>query len=166
MAATVETRAGRRSLRFGLLAVALIAIGSVLGQLATFPNLAPWYAGLVKPSFNPPNSIFGPVWTALYLLMALAFWRILRLPGRTPGRDAAIGVFLAQLALNVLWSFLFFAARSPALGLLDIVPQLLLIIATIALFRPLDRLAAACLVPLALWVAFASALNFEIWRLN
>src|SRR5208337_5141207 len=107
MAAMVDTRATRRSLTFGLLAVALIVIGSVLGQLATFPNLTPWYADLAKPSFNPPNSVFGPIWTALYLLMAFAFWRILRLPGLTPGRGAAIGVFLAQLALNVLWSFLF-----------------------------------------------------------
>ena len=73
---------------------------------------------------------------------------------------------LAQLGLNVLWSFLFFAARSPGLGLIDIVPQWLLIAATIALFQPLDRPAAACLVPPAAWVAFASLLNFEIWRLN
>lgn len=166
MHAMGETRSGRRSLTFGLLAVALVAVGSGLGQLATFPNLAPWYAGLVKPSFNPPNSLFGPVWTALNLLMAFAFWRILRLPGRTPGRGAAIGVFLAQLALNVLWSFLFFAAHSPALGLIDIIPQFLLIVATIALFAPLDRLAAASLVPLAVWVAFASLVNFEIWRLK
>ena len=164
--ALVEARSGRRSLTFGLLDVALIATASVLGQLATFPNLAPWYAGLAKPSFNPPNAIFGPVWTVLYILMAFAFWRILRLPGQTHGRSAAIGVFLAQLGLNVLWSFLFFAARDPLLGLVDVVPQLMLIVATIALFRPLDRLAAYSLIPLALWVALATLLNFEIWRLN
>jgi len=156
----------RRSLTFGLLAFALVAIGALLGQLATSHNLAPWYAGLAKPAFNPPNAIFGPVWTALYLLMAFAFWRILRLPGNTPGRGAAIGVFLAQLALNVLWPFLFFAARDPLMGLLDIVPQWLMIVAAIALFRPLDRIAALALVPLALWVVFAGVLNFEIWRLN
>jgi len=166
MAAMVETRAGRRSLVFGLFAAGLVAWGSIIGRLATVPNLEPWYAGLVKPWFNSPHFLFGPVWAALYLLMAFAFWRILRLSGQTPGRGAAIAVFLAQLALNVLWSFLFFAARSPGLGLIDIVPQWLLIVATIALFRRLDRLAAACLVPLALWVAFASLLNFEIWRLN
>ncbi len=166
MAAEVGTRAGTRSLMFGLVTVALIAIGFLLGQLATFPNLTPWYAGLAKPSFNPPNFIFGPVWMALYLLMAFAFWRILRLPGQTPGRGAAIGLFLVQFGLNVLWSFVFFAARDPSLGLLDIVPQWLLVVATIAVFWPLDRLAAACLVPLLLWVAFAGLLNFEIWRLN
>ena len=166
MAAIGETRSGRRSLTFGLFAVGLIAWGFLLGRLAAFPNLTPWYAGLAKPPFSPPNFIFGAVWAALYPLMAFAFWRILRLPGRTPGRGAATGVFLAQLAVNVLWSFLFFAARSPSLGLIDIVPQWLLIVATIALFRPLDRLAAACLAPLALWVAFAGLINFEIWRLN
>jgi translocator protein len=126
----------------------------------------PWYAGLAKPSIHPTNFILIPVWTALYLLMAFAFWRILRLPGRTLGRGPAIGVFLAMLAVNVLWSFLFFAARSPSLRLIDIVPQWLLVVVAIALFSPLDRLAAACLVPMALWVAFASLINFEIGRLN
>ncbi len=166
MAPIVERRPGRRNLVFGLFAVGLIAAGSVLGGLAATPNLAPWYEGLVKPRFNPPNFVFGPAWTALYLLMAFAFWRILCLPGRTPGRGPAIAAFLAMFALNVLWSFLFFGARSPLLGLVDIVPQWILIAATITLFLPLDWLAAACLVPLALWVAFAGLLNFEIWRLN
>jgi benzodiazapine receptor len=166
MKAISQTRARRRSLVLGLTAVALVAIGALLGRLATVPNLAPWYAGLAKPPFNPPNAVFGPAWTALYLLMAFALWRILRLPGNAPGRGAAIGVFLAQLALNVLWPFLFFAARDPLMGLVDIVPQWLMIVAAIALFRPLDRIAALALVPLALWVGFAGVLNFEIWRLN
>ena len=164
--AIVQGRAGRRNLMFGFFAAGVVAWGSVLGRLATEPNLAPWYEGLAKPWFNPPNVVFGPVWAGLYLLAAFAFWRVLCLSGRTLGRGRAIGVFLAMLALNVLWSFLFFAARNPLLGLADIVPQWLMIIATIALFSPLDRLAAACLAPLALWVAFAGLLNFEIWRLN
>jgi translocator protein len=155
-----------RSLRMAAAAIALVVVASVLGEIVTIPNLKLWYAALAKPSFNPPNAVFGPVWTGLYALMAFAFWRILRLPARTPGRDAAIGAFLAQLMLNVLWPFLFFGGRSPALGLVEIVLQWLLVVATILLFRPLDRLAAACLVPLALWVAFAALLNFEIWRLN
>jgi len=156
----------RRSLRAAAWSVGLVVTALALGQLATFPNLTPWYASLQKPAFNPPNEIFGPVWTALYALMALALWRILRLPAATPMRTLAIVAFLVQLALNAAWSFLFFAAHNPLLGLFDIVPQLAAILVAIAAIWRVDRLAAVCLVPLALWVAFASLLNFEIWRLN
>ena len=156
---------GMRPGRAALLAAGLVFLDSLLGQLATFPKLVPWYASLAKPGFNPPNAIFGPVWTLLYALMALAFWRILVLPEQK-GRKAAIGLFLAQLALNVLWSFAFFAAESPMLGLVDIVPQDVLVGATLVLFWRLDRFAGLCLLPLFLWVGFAGALNFEIWRLN
>ena len=86
--------------RAAALAVGLVFFDSLLGQLATLPNLAPWYEGLAKPGFNPPNAVFGPVWTLLYALMALAFWRILILP-KQKARSLAIGLFLAQLALNV-----------------------------------------------------------------
>ena len=86
-----------RDLGFGLLAIIAVAATSVLGQLATFPNLAPWYAGLSKPSFNPPNWIFGPVWTTLYLLMAFAVWRILRLPETSAARRLALTLFFIQL---------------------------------------------------------------------
>ncbi len=155
----------KRGALHGALAVAAVGTASVLGQLATYPNLVPWYAGLVKPSFNPPNWVFGPVWTSLYLLMAFAAWRILRLPP-SPAKRNALMLFAAQLVLNAAWSWMFFAAHSPALGMINIVPQLMVILATIGTFYRLDRLAALCLVPLALWVAFATALNFEIWRLN
>jgi tryptophan-rich sensory protein len=151
--------------RAALIAGGLVFVDSLLGQFATFPNLAPWYAGLAKPSFNPPNGVFGPVWTLLYALMALAFWRVLILPGQE-GRKLAIALFLAQLALNVVWAFAFFAARSPLLGLIDIGPQLLLVAATLWAFWRLDRFAGLCLLPLLLWVGFAAALNFGIWRLN
>ena len=144
----------------------LVAAASVLGQIATYPNLATWYAGLAKPPFNPPNAIFAPVWTTLYVLMAFALWRVLRLPAETPGRGAAIALFVAQLALNAAWSWMFFAAHSPLLGLVNIVPQLGAILATIAAFWRLDRPAALGLVPLACWVTFAGVLNFALWRLN
>jgi translocator protein len=151
--------------RAGFIAVGLVFFDSLLGQFATIPNISPWYAGLAKPAFTPPNAVFGPVWTLLYALMALAFWRILIQP-KHKIRSLAIGVFLAQLALNVIWSFAFFAAHSPLLGLIDIVPQELLVIATTFLFWRLDRLAGLCMAPLALWVGYATALNFAIWRLN
>ncbi|HZD88602.1 MAG TPA: TspO/MBR family protein [Pseudolabrys sp.] len=147
--------------------VAIVAVVAVLllGQLATFPNLTPWYANLIKPPFNPPNAVFGPVWTLLYLLMAVAGWRVLRLPP-SPARRTALLLFFCQLALNLAWSWMFFAAHSPLLGLIDILPQWLLIIATIAAFAPLDRAAAWCLTPLMAWVAYAAVLNAAIWWLN
>jgi translocator protein len=155
-----------RDVTCALIAVAAVVAASALGQIATFPNLAPWYASLQKPGFNPPNWIFAPVWTALYALMAFALWRILRLPSGTAGRTSAIVVFGAQLVLNAVWSFLFFGAHSPLFGLFDIVPQLILVLATLALFARLDAIAGWCLVPLALWVAFAGVLNYSIWSLN
>jgi len=151
--------------RAGVIAAGLVFLDSVLGQLATLPNLAPWYETLHKPGFNPPNAVFGPVWTVLYCLMALAFWRILIAP-RQPGRRLAIGLFLGQLLFTVLWSFAFFAGQSPLLGLVVVIPQWLLVIATGAAFWRFDRMAGLCFVPLALWVGFAGVLNFVIWRMN
>ena len=143
-----------------------VVAAALLGQRATLPNLAPWYASLAKPAFNPPNPIFGPVWGVLYGSMAYAAWRILRHAPAGAERRVALTLFYAQLALNAAWSWCFFGLHRPLLGLVDIVPQWLLILATIARFRRLDRRAGASLVPLALWVAFAGFLNFAIWRLN
>ena len=154
-----------RNIGTAALALAVVVVASLLGQLATYPNLAPWYAGLAKPAFNPPNWIFAPVWTALYLLMAFASWRILRVPP-SPARRTALALFFGQLALNVAWSWMFFAAHSPLLGLVNVIPQWLLIVATIAAFARLDRPAAGCLVPLAAWVGYAAILNVAIWWLN
>jgi tryptophan-rich sensory protein len=148
------------------IAILPVVAASLLGQWATYPNLAPWYAGLAKPWFNPPNWIFAPVWTSLYLLMAYSVWRILKAPGNDADRRTALMLFFVQLALNALWSWLFFGLNNPLAGLMNIVPQLLVILATIDRFRRLDRSAALCLAPLAAWVAFAALLNFEIWRLN
>ena len=163
----VSTRsAWSRDLGFGLLAIIVVAATSIVGQLATYPNLAPWYAGLVKPSFNPPNWVFGPVWTTLYLLMAFAVWRILRLPNASFEHRWALGLFFAQLALNAAWSWMFFAANNPLLGLINIVPQFLVILATILAFLS-DRQDSG-LVPRASGGMgfFATVLNFAIWNLN
>lgn len=155
-----------RNVRSGVLAIFAVTAASIFGQLATYPNLAPWYLGLVKPSFNPPNWIFAQVWTALYVLMAFAVWRVLRQPGTSAARRLALGLFFVQLALNAAWSWMFFGANSPLLGMINIIPQMLIILATIITFHRLDRIAAWCLVPLAAWVTFASVLNLAIWRLN
>jgi benzodiazapine receptor len=134
------------------------------GMLATFPNLEPWYAGLIKPSFNPPDWVFGPVWVTLYFLMAIAVWRILR--SEHQSRQLALTAFFMQLSLNAAWSWMFFAAQSPLLGLLNIVPQLILVVVTAGMFFRIDRQAGWVLIPLCLWVGFAAALNFSIWWLN
>ncbi|MFZ0653296.1 MAG: TspO/MBR family protein [Pseudolabrys sp.] len=157
----------KRDTAFAVLALGVVAATSILGQIATYPNLAPWYAGLVKPSFNPPNWIFAPVWTTLYALMAFALWRILRV--RMPSgmhRRYMVGLFFLLLALNAAWSWMFFWAHSPLLGLINIVPQLGVVITTVVNFARVDRLAAFCLLPLAAWVAFAGVLNTAIWLLN
>lgn len=126
-----------------------------------------WYQELTKPSWNPPAWIFGPVWTVLYALMAIAGWRVWRsAAGSAESAGPALGVFVAQLAANGLWSFLFFGLHRPGLALVDIVVLLVLIAVTLALFRHHDRWAAWLLVPYLLWVAFATFLNFTLWRLN
>jgi len=161
-----RTRANvARDFIIGAMALSAVIATSVLGQIATFPNLRPWYSGLAKPAFNPPNWIFGPVWTALYALMAFASWRILRLPS-SGARIRALSLYAAMLLLNAAWSWMFFAAHSPGLGLANILLQLALILATLGAFRRLDPLAGWALLPLAVWVAFASVLNLAIWRLN
>jgi tryptophan-rich sensory protein len=156
----------RRTFKIILLAALPVLAASLLGGLFTGPAIPGWYAGLVKPSFNPPNWVFGPVWTLLYAMMAYAFFRILRLPAGTPGRSTAIVVFAGQLILNAGWSGAFFALQSPAAGLLVILPLLGLILLTIRLFLALDRVAGWLLLPYALWVSFATLLNFALWRLN
>ncbi|MBI1204315.1 MAG: tryptophan-rich sensory protein [Rhodopseudomonas sp.] len=159
-----ESGSWQRDVSLAAWPLAAVVAASALGQWATFPNL-PWYATLMKPSFNPPNWLFGPVWTGLYALMAFAAFRISRLPA-SPVRRNALVLFFAQLALNAAWSWAFFAAHNPLLGLIDIVPQLLCVLATCIAFVRLDRAAGLCLVPLALWVGFATVLNAAIVVLN
>lgn len=149
-----------------LVAILPVVAASILGSAVTVPQIAGWYAGLAKPSFNPPNWIFAPVWTALYALMALVVFRILRIPVGTPGRRRALLAYHLQLLLNIAWSFAFFGANSPLAGLAVILPLLAAILATIATFRPLDRLAANLLWPYFAWVCFATLLNASIWWLN
>ena len=155
-----------KSWRYLALAVTMVAAASILGQIATGPALKAWYPSLVKPAFTPPNWLFPVAWTTLYALMAYAFWRILRLPAATAGRSAAIALFSAQLALNALWSWAFFGARSPFAGLVVILALDLAVAITILRFWRLDRPAAAVLLPYLGWIVFATALNGAIVLLN
>jgi tryptophan-rich sensory protein len=146
------------------LAVVAVLATSVAGQLAISGNLG-WYARLLKPSFNPPSGIFTPVWCALYLLMAFAVWRVVSRPA-TPARSIALTLFFLQLALNAAWSWMLFAEHSPLLGLVNIIPQFAIVVATMIAFLRLDWMAGLALAPLASWVGFAAALNAAIWQLN
>lgn len=124
-----------------------------------------WYASLQKPSWNPPGWIFGPVWTALYTMMAAAAWMVWRRGGWEKQRKPLL-VFLVQLALNTLWTPLFFGLHQPGLAFAEIVLLWLAIVATIVVFRPVSGAAMLLLVPYLAWVSFAAALNFTLWRLN
>ena len=124
-----------------------------------------WYATLKKPSWNPPSWIFGPVWTALYTTMAIAALLVWK-RGGFAGQRVALSLFLAQLLFNALWSPLFFGLRHPALAFADIVLLWLALLGTVAAFWSARPIAGALLLPYLVWVTFASALNFAIWRLN
>ncbi len=154
------------ALAMAILAGFVVFAAGAAGSAATLPNITTWYAGLHKPAFTPPNWLFGPVWTALYLLMAIAFWRILTLARKTQSRQTAIVWFLIQICLNALWSIAFFGLHSPLFGLIVIAFMVVAIILTIVSFLHLDRLAGWLLVPYLLWVSFASALNAAVFLLN
>jgi tryptophan-rich sensory protein len=124
-----------------------------------------WYAGLKKPSWNPPGWIFGPVWTVLYTMMAVAAWLVWKRGGFKAMR-LPLGLFLLQLLFNALWSWLFFGRHQPALAFVDLLLLWLAIAATLAAFRRVSRAAAWLLAPYLAWVSFAAALNFTLWRLN
>jgi len=124
-----------------------------------------WYAALKKPSWNPPNWIFGPVWSALYAMMAVAAWLVWRRGGFKLNR-LPLSLFLTQLLLNALWSWLFFGLKNPALAFGEIVLLWLGIGATLVAFWPRQRTAAWLLVPYLMWVSFASGLNFTLWQMN
>lgn len=124
-----------------------------------------WYAVLKKPSWNPPGWIFGPVWSALYAMMATAAWLVWKRGGFAAQRKP-LALFLAQLALNAAWTPLFFGLRWTGVAFVEIMILWLAIAATLAAFRPVNRAAAWLLAPYLLWVSFAAALNFALWRLN
>lgn len=143
--------------------LACIATGA-LGGLASV-QARDFYAQLVQPTWAPPGWLFGPVWTTLYLMMAVAAWLVWRRAGWS-GARAALTLFVLQLAVNALWTWLFFAWRQGGWALAEIAVLWLLIAGTIALFWRVQRLAALLLLPYLAWVSFAAALNLSLWRAN
>ena len=142
--------------------VALVAGAATLGALAS-REAASFYAQLTLPAWAPPAKLFGPVWSALYLLMAVAVWRVDTSPSRT--RGAAV-LFAVQLAVNALWSWLFFHWHAGAAALVDIVVLDALVVATCMRFARSDRFAAVLFAPYLAWIAFATVLNVAVWRAN
>jgi len=144
------------------LAVSFIA--AAIGSTASI-QAGPFYTQLVRPGWAPPSDLFGPVWTVLYALMGVAAWMVWRAGGFRAARTA-LTLFLVQLAVNALWSWLFFEWHLGGLAFTDIVLLWVLIIATLIAFWRVRPLAGALLVPYLLWVSFASALNYSVWQLN
>ena len=124
-----------------------------------------WYAALDKPSWNPPSWVFGPVWTLLYLMMAVAAWLVWKRGGFAAHRGP-LTLFLGQLALNAAWSPLFFGLQRPGPAFIVIILLWLAILATLLAFRPIHRPAAWLLVPYLAWVTFAAVLNGVLWQMN
>lgn len=148
-----------------LVSVLVCELAGIVPSILTAGDVATWYPTLAKPWFTPPSWVFGPVWTTLYLLMGVALYLVWkRATGRL--RRVALGVFALQLVLNAGWTLTFFGAREILGGLVVIVALLATILATMGAFARVDRRAAALLVPYLLWVGFATALNYELWRLN
>jgi tryptophan-rich sensory protein len=146
----------------GWLAVCFVA--AAIGALASI-QAGSFYLSLVRPDWAPPAAVFGPVWTALYASMAIAAWLVWREGGFRRARPALL-LFLAQLALNAVWSWLFFAWHLGALAFFDILLLWILIVATLIAFWRIRPLAGALLIPYLLWVSFAAALNYTVWQLN
>lgn len=148
-----------------IFALALPFAAGFIGSLATTPAIPTWYASLTKPSFSPPNWIFAPVWSILYFTIGLSLYLVLTTRTKTSKR-LAYKVFATQLALNSLWSVLFFGYRNPLLAFFEIILLSFTILLNIITFRKINSLAALLLVPYLLWVSFATILNLAIILLN
>jgi benzodiazapine receptor len=135
------------------------------GWIASQWKPGAWYAALVKPAWNPPGSVFFPVWTLLYALMGVAAWLVWQ-KADAPGRRFALGLFLVQLLLNGAWSWIFFGLHAITAALYEIALLWLAILATMLAFRRISRASAWLLAPYLVWVSFATALTFALFRLN
>lgn len=152
---------------FGLFifCIAICFSAAAIGSIFTTPSIASWYAYLNKPFFNPPNWLFGPVWTVLYAMMGYSLYLILRAKSHSRTSQAVI-IFALQLILNTLWSIVFFGLHFPGMAFVVIICLWLAIVQTIRLFFPISKTASYVLLPYLIWVSFASILNAAIVVLN
>ncbi len=162
MSSTPSKRFATR-LAFGLVGWLFLCFSAA--SLGAFFIPGEWYASLNKPSWNPPAWIFGPVWSALYAMMAVAAWLVWKRGGFVAQRRP-LTLFLVQLALNAAWTPIFFGLHQPGIAFAEIVLLWLAVAATLTAFRPVSRTAAWLLAPYLAWVNFATVLNFTLWRLN
>lgn len=156
----------QKGLRLAVVVFTCLAIGYLSGMV-TRESITTWYPTLIKPIFNPPNWIFAPVWTVLYIMMGVAggmVWN--RIETDEANVKRGFMFFIIQLGLNALWSYLFFGLHNPLLALIEIVLLWLMIFETYNQFKKIDKTAALLLLPYLGWVSFATALNAGIWWLN
>lgn len=155
-----------KSVKIAIALVICLMVG-YSASVVTRPSVETWYPTLIKPPFNPPNWIFMPVWTLLYILMAVAagmVWDKIKEQQETV--KMALGFFIIQLTLNAIWSYLFFELKNPMLALIEIVLLWLMIYETYLKFIKINKMAGYLLIPYMVWVAFAAVLNASIWWLN
>ena len=155
----------QKILKIILVVVVCVTIGYLSGMV-TRDSIITWYPTLVKPVFNPPNWIFAPVWTLLYVMMGIAAGLVWTSNSDEQTTKKAIGFFAIQFGLNVLWSYLFFGLHNPLLALIEIFLLLLMIYETYVQFKKIDKVAGMLLLPYLAWVSFATFLNASIWWLN
>lgn len=144
----------------------LSAAAGGVGSIFTSSSIQSWYQYLNKPSFNPPNWLFGPVWSVLYTLMGIALFLVWQTGFEKPRTKQAVIFFILHLAVNAGWSWAFFGLHSPLLGICAITALWLMIVISMVMFYPIKKLAAWLLLPYLLWVSFAAVLNFYVYRLN
>lgn len=149
-----------------IVSIIICQLAGFIGSVFTTPSISTWYSTLTKPSFNPPNWIFAPVWTTLFLLMGISLFLVWREGKRKPGVRIAIIIFSIQLILNILWSFLFFGLKLPIAGFFEIILLWVAILITILEFYRISILSGILMIPYILWVSFATFLNFTLWKLN
>ena len=149
-----------------IVSITICLFAGFLGSFFTIPAIPTWYATLAKPSFAPPNWLFFPVWTTLFVMMGISLYLVWRRGLEGQQVKNALVIFAVQLILNVLWSAAFFGLRSPLSGLIEISILWISIAFTIMIFMKISRTAGLLLIPYIIWVSFAAILNFMIWRLN
>ncbi|WP_106790690.1 TspO/MBR family protein [Aquimarina sp. Aq78] len=155
----------KKLFRIGI-AVLICGLIGFLSSIATQTSVNTWYAALNKPSFTPPNWIFGPMWVLLYIMMGIAAGIVWSKGFYHKWVKTALYHFGFQLLLNAAWSIFFFGLQNPLIALLDIIALFILLLFTIKWFTVVNSTAAYLLIPYVVWVAFATALNFGIWQLN